>query len=545
MWLRTGYLVLFSIAVFQCAFAQSEHNASEIKGELLVQLKNSYTVLDFNRYFSQSRLLYDLDVERVVSTEFNTILVSFDTLQTNQHSVAATLRTLDMVQHVQPNHRITPRKAPNDDQYPDQYFLQTINAPKAWDITTGGLTANGDTIVVAVFDNGCNTNHPEILPNIWRNYAEKQNDGADNDNNGFKDDYWGWNVKAKNDKHEKALHGTAVAGIIGAKGNNGKGVSGLNWNVKLLPITGVDSEAGVLEGASYVLKMRKLYNQTNGKKGAFIAALNFSLGLDNAFAKDYPLWCAAYDSLGRAGILSIASTANSNTDVEVRGDMPTTCTSEFLITVTGTDEKDEKTTNAAFGKNSIDLAAPSKKLLALNADGGVSLFQGTSGSAPQVAGAVALLYGFPCNKFTADAKTKPDAMARQIKKLIFSGVDSIASLQGKTVTGGRLNIGKSMSQIVNNCETITFGKFAVKNFSPNPAFSFINLAYQVPDEAACNLIIVNMLGQIVQQRTIIPDKMTSRTINIDLSNISAGVYVMSLEQRGRVINRTFMVAPNK
>jgi subtilisin family serine protease len=545
-WFRIYLLTLQLIAVFQVAFAQGESQneptASEINGELLVQLKKNYTLAHFNQQLSQSRLLYDLDVERVVSPELNTFLLTFDTLQTTQSRVIATLRTLAMVQHAQPNHRLFLRKEPNDDRFIEQDFMQRIQAPKAWNTTTGGLTANGDTIVVALFDNGCDVNHPEILPNIWRNYAEKQNDGQDNDNNGFKDDYWGWNVKTKNDKHEKILHGTAVSGIIGAKGNNGKGITGVNWNVKIMPITGVDSEAGLLEGTSYILKMRRLYNQTKGKKGAFVVTFNLSLGIDNAFAKDYPLWCAAYDSLGKVGILGVASTANANTDVEVRGDMPTSCISNFLIAVTGTDERDEKVTNAAFGRSSIDLAAPAKKILTINADKGYSLFQGTSASAPQVSGAVALLYSHPCNKFTAEALTKPDVMALQIKQLIMAGVDTLANLQGKTVTGGRLNISKSISKIVNTCSPVGFGKFALKNFYPNPATHFINLNYQVPNEAACNLVIANTLGQIIQQKTVIPDKFLAKTIEIDVRQMNAGIYIMSFEQQGRIINRTFLVA---
>jgi serine protease len=545
MWFRTYLLTLHFLLIFQCAFAQnnaqSEANASEINGELLLQLKKNYTITDFNRQLSQSRLVYDLDVERVISPELNVFLLTFDTLQTTQHEVMATLRTLYMVQHIQPNHRLSLRKEPNDERFVEQDFLQRIQAPKAWNTTTGGLTANGDTIVVALFDNGCDVNHPEIFPNIWRNYAEKQNDGQDNDNNGFKDDYWGWNVKTKNDKHEKALHGTAVSGIIGAKGNNGKGITGVNWNIKIMAITGVDSEGGLLEGTSYILKMRRLYNQSKGKKGAFVVAFNLSLGIDNAFAKDYPVWCAAYDSLGKVGILGVASTANSNTDVEVRGDMPTSCTSEFLIAVTGTDERDEKVTSAAFGRTSIDLAAPAKKILTVNADKSYSLFQGTSASAPQVSGAVALLYGYPCSKFTAEALTKPDVMAMKIKQLIMTGVDTVANLQGKTVTGGRLNISKSMNKIVNTCEPVGFGKFALKNFYPNPAAQFINLVYQVPTEASCNLVIINMLGQVIQQQTIIPDKFSSKSLQIDVTQMTAGVYIMSFEQQGRIINRTFLV----
>ena len=138
-----------------------------------------------------------------------------------------------------------------------------IDADSAWAISTGGLTALGDTIVVCVIDGGIDLNHDDLTPNRWINYAEIPNNGIDDDNNGFVDDRLGWNTGAGNDNISGSSHGTAVAGIIGAKGDNGTGVAGVNWDVKLMIVrggSGVESE--VLEAYTYPLNLRKKYDMS-------------------------------------------------------------------------------------------------------------------------------------------------------------------------------------------------------------------------------------------------------------------------------------------
>ena len=110
---------------------------------------------------------------------------------------------------------------PNDPDFPAQWGLNQINMPDVWDITTGGTAPNGDDIVVAVFDDGFESIHRDLINNVWTNEGEIPQNGIDDDNNGFVDDYVGWNFSQGNDDHPPRLHGTAVAGIIGASGNNG------------------------------------------------------------------------------------------------------------------------------------------------------------------------------------------------------------------------------------------------------------------------------------------------------------------------------------
>lgn len=180
---------------------------------------------------------------------------------------------------------------PNDPLYPLQWQYKNtgangglsgadLQAPAAWGITTGGVTAAGDTIVVAVIDNGINPAHADLASNLWKNRAEIPNDGIDNDQNGYVDDYAGWNVFSSNDQIQGSttLHGSAVSGIIGASGNNGTGISGVNWNVKMMFVAAGNTLAEALAAYDYVIQARSRYNETNGASGAFVVAVNASWG---------------------------------------------------------------------------------------------------------------------------------------------------------------------------------------------------------------------------------------------------------------------------
>jgi subtilisin family serine protease len=146
-------------------------------------------------------------------------------------------------------------------------------------ITTGGLTVQGDTIVVAVIDCGADITHEDL--NFWKNYLEIPGNGIDDDTNGYVDDFDGWNAQSQTGVITSCSHGTHVSGIIGAIGNNTTGVVGVNWNVKIMPVQpSSTNEALVVAAYTYVYNMRRLYNQTNGAKGAFIVATNSSFGVN-------------------------------------------------------------------------------------------------------------------------------------------------------------------------------------------------------------------------------------------------------------------------
>ncbi len=449
--------LLFSFS----AFAQM----SFVEGEVLIRLQqngNIKTVLNNFQGFNGTDT--NLEIDRKISKRMNIWLLKFNKNIPHQAFLDA-LYMNDNVMEVQSNHSVELRNTiPNDIDYSSQWQYNNtgqsggtvgadLDAELAWDVTTGGLTPFGDTIVVAAIDEGFDMSHPDLVENLWVNHNEIPNNGIDDDNNGFIDDYRGWNVHQNNDVLTNGgWHGTPVAGIMGAKGDNGIGVTGISWDVKVMCIRlTTTTEADVLEAYDYVLQNRILYNQTNGAAGAFVVATNSSWGINNGQPSQAPLWCAFYDTLGVHGVLSAGATANANFNIDATGDLPTACPSDYLLSITNLNHNDQKVTQAGYGLTTIDLGAYGEGTWTLADNGGYAGFGGTSGATPHVAGTIGLLYSVPCPSFAILSKTNPDSAALLMKDFIMNGVTPNPSLQNITVTDGRLNILNSVNEMLNNC----------------------------------------------------------------------------------------------
>lgn len=353
---------------------------------------------------------------------------------------------------------------PDDPLYPQQWQHRNTGAggglvgadhssEEAWNITTGGLTPHGDTIVIAVIDGGIEHTHEDLISNLWVNRLEIPNDGLDNDGNGYVDDYRGWSTFTNNDQISgvATTHGTPVSALIGARGNNGIGVAGVNWDTKIMFVAGNSQESVILASYDYVLRARKRYNATNGVEGAFVVAVNCSWGITGGQPAGAPLWCAAFDSLGAAGILSVAATANTPVDVDSVGDLPTACPSDYLITVTSLGNNDLKAENAAWGATMIDLGAYGKDVFTARSGNSYGTVNGTSFAAPQVSGAIGLLYAAPCNNLIEQAKANPGAAALWAKERLLETTVPVAALNAITVTGGRLDLYNLLQEYEDQC----------------------------------------------------------------------------------------------
>lgn len=425
--------------------------------EVLFQLRNENARLEVERNLIQHFGSFaDFRIKQEVSKPMRIYLLGWDQDQISEREVLEFLSTQSAVNVAQLNHVIEERLTPNDPLFGNQWHFidpqdNDIDADLAWDITTGGTTALGDEIVACIVEgNGAKWDQEDILPNHWVNVNEIAGNGIDDDNNGYVDDYDGWNVSGNNDNFSNGNHGTQVSSMIGAKGNNALGVTGVNWDVKLMQVQmGGVSEANAISAYTYPLVMRQLYNNTNGQQGAFVVVTNSSWGIDNVAASGYPLWCQMYDTLGHYGILSCAATANNNVNVDNVGDMPTTCPSDFLIAVTATNNSDVRTFSG-YGTTHIDLGAPGENVL-MAGNTNYATSSGTSFASPCVAGAVALLYSAPCLSFASLAHSSPMNAAAWVKGYILNGVDPVSNLQSEVLTGGRLNVKSSLDLLLSEC----------------------------------------------------------------------------------------------
>lgn len=356
------------------------------------------------------------------------------------------------VRVAQNNHtNIVLREAiPDDPYYGNQWAPAIMNLPQAWEeFTTGGITATGDTIVVAVIDGGADWTHEDL--NCWINTHEIPNNGIDDDNNGYVDDYHGWNAYNHNSYVGANHHGTHVSGIIGAVGNNGTGVCGVNWNVKVMPICGSSSnESIVVEAYSYALEMRARYNETNGEEGAFIVATNSSFGVDYGNPDNYPIWCSMYDEMGNVGILSCGAGPNLNVNVDVVGDVPSTCPGNYLIGITNTNSSDEKYGSAGYGVNNIDLGAPGTNIYSTTPNNNYGNSTGTSMATPQVSGTIALMYAALPEEMMLACKNDPANFSLTMRQHLFNGADHLPSLDGLVAEGRRLNAYGAIESLLND-----------------------------------------------------------------------------------------------
>lgn len=435
-----------------------------IPGELIIQFKEKISIESFEQSYAD----IELEKIRLLSDRMNIWWVRYNSEEFDDIEIRFMISKDFRVNIVQFNHRVALRESfndfasvlanfPDDPMFNQQWGLHNtgqsggtpdadIDAPEAWDIATGGVTVLGDTIVVAIVDGGCQLNHPDL--NYWYNWHEIQGNGIDDDGNGYIDDFRGWNAYNNTPNIPSSGHGTHVAGISGAKGNNNLGVSGVNWNGKIMPIAGSSSsEATVVAAYAYALELRALYNSTNGALGAFVVATNSSFGVDYGQPANYPIWCAMYDSLGVHGILSCGATANLNINIDIMGDIPTACPSDYLIAVTNTTRNDLKNSGAAYGLTTIDLGAPGTSILSTYPTSTYSTLTGTSMATPMVSGAIALMYSAADISRMNFYNSNISAGTLMFKDILLNGVDSISALQGITVTGGRLNVYNAVMEI--------------------------------------------------------------------------------------------------
>lgn len=446
------------MVVFVQAFSQVEDD-NQISDQFIVMLKPAQQVNELVKEVPS------LQIKKCLSKQMNIWLLQRNSVAEPDQFLLL-LQANKMVKLAQFNHRVQRRAlVPNDTYFSNQWnMLNTgqgggttgadIDATDAWGINHSNVTANGDSIVIAIIDGaenaGFDITHEDL--NFFVNAHEIPGNGIDDDSDGFIDDYYGWNTFDPSGNIQPGgstdAHAMHVSGIAAAVGNNAKGVAGVCWGAKILRVVGASgNESEVVEAYDYVREMRRLYNNTNGAKGAFVVSTNSSFGVNGARHSSYPVWCAMYDSMGYVGILSAAATADFGENVDVSDDVPTGCPSKFLISVTNTTRQDKLAPASAWGDTTIALGAPGTNIYSTENNNAYGTMTGTSMSSPHIAGAVGAMFAAACPQMLTDYKLFPDSVALIAKQMMLSGVTRLSDLYNKTITGGRLNLYNAVKNV--------------------------------------------------------------------------------------------------
>jgi serine protease len=337
------------------------------------------------------------------------------------------------VQFVEPDYRVSLQQTPNDPDFGNLWGLDNtgqtggtadadIDAPEAWDVTTG----SHDTIV-AVIDTGVDYTHPDLAANIWTNQGEIPGNGIDDDGNGYVDDIHGYDfVNHDGDPMDDHFHGTHVAGTIGAVGDDGQGIAGVNWHVQIMALKFLDASGGgyssdAIAALNYAVANGAVVSNNSWGGGGFSAA--FQTAIQNARAK---------------GHIFVAAAGNDGANNDASPFYPASYNVDNVISVAATDQTDSLAYFSNYGTSSVDLAAPgvniystfpTKQTQAMLQEGfapNYGTISGTSMATPHVTGVVALV-----------RSAHPDWTYDQVIDQIMGTVDGIAGL--KTISGGRVN----------------------------------------------------------------------------------------------------------
>lgn len=335
------------------------------------------------------------------------------------------------VMYAEPDFEVTFTRTPNDPFFGLQWGAentgQTVDndpgldgsdtsATDAWDIWTGD-----PDFKIAVTDTGVHFSHPDLANNIWTNPGEIPGNGVDDDLNGWIDDVHGFNMAAGNGiPFDTVGHGTHIAGIIGAVGNNGIGVAGMNWNCQIVALKIGDATGATISTILVALDYILLND---------ISVSNNSWGCYECFSQ------SLYDAIERlrdAGHLFVAAAGNGflglGTDNDRFPFYPASYDLENIIAVASLNNNDRKPKHSNFGLSSVDVSAPGVNIYSTFLDDGYAFLDGTSMATAEVTGLVALVAG-----------RQPELSWQQVRARVIETARPVQAMEARSVSGGTID----------------------------------------------------------------------------------------------------------
>jgi subtilisin family serine protease len=342
---------------------------------------------------------------------------------TSREALKRALKRFKEVSFAEPDFYLKSSVTPNDPMYPSQYALAPsgvafVDAPTAWNSRT-------NCSKIAVLDTGVQYNHPDLSANVWHNSKEIANNGKDDDHNGYVDDYYGFNViNGKGSGIDDNGHGTHVSGIIAGRGNNGQGVAGVCWSAQVIPVKFLDSHgrgstSNSIAGIEYAVKVgAKIINCSFGSPSKSSALLN-----EVEYAKS-------------KGVLIVAAAGNEGENIDRTPEYPASYTIGNILTVAAVTPSGGLASFSDYGSSSVDMAAPGEQILSTYLNSTYKKLSGTSMATPFVAGTAAMLHA---KDSSLSYSTIRSALRGHVRKL--------ASLSGKTVSGGVLDVAAALNSV--------------------------------------------------------------------------------------------------
>ena len=507
----------------------------------IIQIDPDHTITQVEHYFLDNEIRVDT---RMLAQSINAYLLEPHSTATRESiGWKKLLANCPAIRVFQPNRSYEKRKImPNDPKYPEQWYLDLIGMPEAWELTTGQVPDGHYQPVIGVLEAGYDINRPEFQGILFENLAEIPGNNIDDDNNGFIDDVNGWNFDSDDGVHyiDYTYHGDAVVSIMAAPGNDQTGTAGVNWHASVLPLTleARNTDAATIEAYEYFYQMRKTFNETDGEQGAFVVATNSSFGLDGLFETDAPLFCAMFDKMGSVGILSVGATSNNDVNVDINGDLPSDCSSDKLIVVNSID-RNLMNQFSGRGTENVDLAAPAENIIVVDEPGQFIDDSGTSFAAPQVSGVISLAYTLGLDSMQRAVEQNPVLVAESVLNCILENTTSAPDLVDENATGGYLNANATLECIFNKYFVPESDeKIAILKMYPNATSDVLQVEYSVKSTEQIDVLVYDMLGKLVLWDMI--DPITEPTADIDVRKLAAGVYALSLIQDGKVVTEQFI-----